>query len=157
MMICKTAKTNWWNSFEKEDDLDLFVLIAGDNDATSFDRFSSICVKSNCHGLIANQICGPHADNQARKGNSSWGYPDGKVEKLGGGEKIFYMDLPLPVENKYGPQYGQIMVDPDNPSWLVYNRDENGGYEHKCANQQWEQALGQMPDICPGESDMRVW
>ncbi len=126
MMICKTAKTNWWNSFEKEDDLDLFILIAGDNDARSFDRFSSICVKSNCHGLIANQICGPHSDNKARMGNSSWGYPDGKVEKLGGGEKIFYMELDLPVENTYGPQYGQIMVDPDNSSWLVYNRDENG-------------------------------
>jgi len=126
MMICKTAKTNWWNSFEKEDDLDLFILIAGDDDATSFDRFSTICVKSNCHGLIANQICGPDTDEQARKGNSSWGYPDGKVEILGGGENIFYLELPLPMENYYGPQYGQIMVDPDNPSWLVYNRDENG-------------------------------
>ncbi len=125
MMICKTAKTNWWNSFEKEDDLDLFILIAGDKDASSFDRFSSICVKSNCHGLIANQICGPDTDEEARKGNSSWGYPDGRVEKLGGGEKIFYMELPLPVENSFEPQHGQIMVDPDNPSWLVYNRDEN--------------------------------
>ena len=125
MMICKTAKTNWWNSFEKEDDLDLFILIAGDKDASSFDRFSSICVKSNCHGLIANQICGPDNDEKARKGNSSWGYPDGRVEKLGGGEKIFYWELPLPVENTYGPQYGQVMVDPENPSWLVYNRDEN--------------------------------
>ena len=126
MMICKTAKTNWWNSFEKEDDLDLFILIAGDDDATSFDRFSTICVKSNCFGLIANQICGPNTDKEARKGNSSWGYPDGRVEVLGGGEKIFYTDLPLPTENFYGPQLGQIMVDPDNPSWLVYNRDENG-------------------------------
>ena len=126
MMICKTAKTNWWNSFEKEDDLDLFILIAGDDDATSFDRFSTICVKSNCHGLIANQICGPDTDEKARKGNSSWGYPDGRVEILGGGENIFYLELPLPVENSYGPQYGQIMIDPDNPSWLVYNRDENG-------------------------------
>ncbi len=126
MMICKTAKTNWWNSFEKEDDLDLFILIAGDDDATSFDRFSTICVKSNCHGLIANQICGPDTDEKARKGNSSWGYPDGRVEILGGGENIFYLELPLPAENSYRPQYGQIMVDPDNPSWLVYNRDKNG-------------------------------
>ena len=126
MMICKTAKTNWWNSFEKEDDLDLFILIAGDKDAASFDRFSSICVKSNCHGLIANQICGPVTDKQARKGNSSWGYPDGRVEKLGGGEKIFYLDLELPVRDSFEPQQGQIMVDPDNPSWLVYNRDKNG-------------------------------
>ncbi|MEE9463397.1 MAG: nitrilase-related carbon-nitrogen hydrolase [Bacteroidales bacterium] len=125
MMICKTAKTNWWNSFKKEDDLDLFILIAGDKDASSFDRFSSICVKSNCYGLIANQICGPDTDEKARKGNSSWGYPDGRVDRLGGGENIFYLDLPLPVENSFGPQYGQIMVDPDNPSWLVYNRDEN--------------------------------
>jgi hypothetical protein len=125
MMICKTAKTNWWNSFEKEDDLDLFILITGDDDASSFDRFSSICVKSNCHGLIANQICGPDTDEKARKGNSSWGYPDGRVEMMGGGEKIFYKEFPLPVENSYGPQRGQIMVDPDNPSWLVYNRDDN--------------------------------
>lgn len=126
MMICKTAKTNWWNSFKKEDDLDLFILIAGDDDASSFDRFSSICVKSNCFGLIANQICGPDTVEKARKGNSSWGYPDGRVVKLGGGEKIFYMEIQLPVENSYGPQYGQIMVDPENPSWLVYNRDKNG-------------------------------
>ena len=126
MMICKTAKTNWWNSYEKEDDLDLFILIAGDKDATSFDRFSFICVKSNCHGLIANQICGPRSDEKTRKGNSSWGYPDGRVEILGDGEKIFYLDLQLPVKKVFGPQYGQIMVDPDNPSWLVYNRDENG-------------------------------
>jgi hypothetical protein len=125
MMICKTAKTNWWNSFGKEDNLDLFILIAGDKDASSFDKFSSICVKSNCHGLIANQICGPVTDEKARKGNSSWGYPDGKVERLGGGEKIFYLDLPLPVRDPYGPQQGQVMVDPDHPSWLVYNRDEN--------------------------------
>ncbi len=125
MMICKTAKTNWWNSYEKEDDLDLFILIAGDKDASSFDRFSTICVKSNCYGLIANQICGPAEEKEARKGNSSWGYPDGRVEKLGGGEKIFYKDLPLPVENSYQSQYGQIMVAPDNPSWLVYNRDAN--------------------------------
>jgi len=125
MMICKTAKTNWWNSYEKEDNLDLFILIAGDKNAASFDRFSTICVKSNCYGLIANQICGPEAEENARKGNSSWGYPDGTVEKLGGKERIFYSDLPLPIENAYRPQFGQIMVDPNNPSWLVYNRDLN--------------------------------
>ncbi len=33
MMICKTARTNWWNSYEKADNLDLFILIAGDKDA----------------------------------------------------------------------------------------------------------------------------
>ncbi|MCK4993050.1 MAG: carbon-nitrogen hydrolase family protein, partial [Bacteroidales bacterium] len=125
MMICKTAKTNWWNSYEKEDNLDLFILIAGDKDAASFNRFSTICVKSNCYGLIANQICGPETEENARKGNSSWGYPDGTVEKLGGEERIFYTDLQLPIENAYGPQFGQIMVDPKNPSWLVYNRDSN--------------------------------
>ncbi|MCD4710432.1 MAG: hypothetical protein K8R52_06260 [Bacteroidales bacterium] len=125
MMICKTAKTNWWNSYDKEDNLDLFILIAGDKDAASFDRFSTICVKSNCYGLLANQICGPETEENARKGNSSWGYPDGTVEKLGGEETIFYKDLLLPIENTYKPQVGQIMVDPDNPSWLVYNRDAN--------------------------------
>ncbi len=56
------------------------------------------------------------------------------------GENIFYLELPLPVENSYGPQYGQIMVDPDNPSWLVYNRDENGdagpqGHSEQAADQ----------------------
>ena len=123
MMICKTAKTNWWDSYEKEDNLDLFILIAGDKDASSFDRFSAICVKSNCYGLIANQICGPEDDG--RKGNSSWGYPDGTVVQLGGEERIFYKDLQLPIESSYGPQFGQIMVDPKNTSWLVYNRDSN--------------------------------
>ena len=48
------------------------------------------------------------------------------MEVLGGEERIFYLDLSLPAENSFRPQYGQVMVDPENPSWLVYNRDENG-------------------------------
>ncbi len=124
MMVCKTARTNWWNSFDKGDNLDLFILIAGDKDAASFDRFSSICLKSSSYGIIANQICGPEEDG--RKGNSSWGAPDGSVVNLGGGEAVFYVDLPLPIENLFKPRSGQLVVDPQHPSWLVYNRDENG-------------------------------
>lgn len=124
MMICKTAKTNWWNSYEKADNLDLFILIAGDKDARSFDHFSSICLKASCFGVLANQICGPEADG--RKGNSAQGTPGGSVEYLGGGETIFYADLPLPMEHRFEPRDGQIMVDPLHPSWLVYNRDRNG-------------------------------
>jgi hypothetical protein len=123
MMICKTLKTNWWNSYEKEDNLDLFILIAGDQDATSFDKFSTICNKSNCYGLLANQVTGK--PGEGRKGNSAWGYPDGKVEFLGGREQIFYTDFPVPVINEFKPQMGQLMVDPDNPMWMVYNRDNN--------------------------------
>ena len=123
MMICKTAKTDLWSIYGKEDGLDLFILIAGDKDATSFKRFPSICIKSNCYGLIANQVKGPASDEKARKGNSSWAFPDGRVEVLGGGEQIFYLDLPLPMQNTFAPQPGQIMTDPENPSWLVYNRD----------------------------------
>lgn len=123
LMICKTARTNWWDSYEKADNLDLFILIAGDNDAASFDQFSTICVKANCHGVLANQICGPK--EEGRKGNSSWAKPDGSVEVFGGGEKVIYLDLALPVVNVFGPQSGQIMVDPEHPMWLVYNRDED--------------------------------
>ncbi len=124
LMICKTARTNWWNSYEAADNLDLFILIAGDKDAASFDKFSSICLKSACYGIIANQICGPLPDG--RKGNSSWGAPDGSHVKLGGGETVFYVDLPLPIENLFKPLQGQVMVDPQHPAWLVYNRDANG-------------------------------
>lgn len=123
MMICKTAKTNWWNSYKKEDNLDLFILIAGDKDATSFDKFSTICNKSNCYGLLCNQITG--TDNEGWKGNSAWGYPTGKVDFLGGEEQIFYADLPITKVNEFKPQAGQIMVDPNNPMWMVYNRDNN--------------------------------
>lgn len=123
IQICKTAKTNWWDAYEKEDNLDLFILIAGDKDATSFDKFSTICNKSNCYGLIANQIRG--SEDTGRKGNSAWGYPTGEVDFLGGGEQIFYADLPIPIKNEFKPQAGQIMVDPNNPMWLVYNRNEN--------------------------------
>ncbi|NOY96795.1 MAG: hypothetical protein GXO81_10585 [Chlorobi bacterium] len=123
LLICKTAKTNWWNTYKKEDNLDLFVLISGDKDATSFDKFSTICNKSNCYGLIANQICGPV--EKGRKGNSAWGRPDGNVDFLGAGEQIFYANLPIPIKNEFKPQNGQIMVDPNNPMWMVYNRDKN--------------------------------
>ena len=126
MMICKSAKTDWWAGYGKEDELDLFILIAGDKDATSFERFPSICIKSNCYGLIANQICGPESEKKARKGNSSWAYPDGSVTVLGGDEQVFYLDLPLPIEKSFAPRPGQIITDPENPSWLVYNMDANG-------------------------------
>jgi predicted amidohydrolase len=123
MLICKSAKTHWWNTYEKEDNLDLFILIAGDQDATSFDKFSTICNKANCYGVLANQITGPESDG--RKGNSAWGYPDGSVNFLGGGGHIFYADLPIPVKNEFKPQPGQIMADPNNPMWMVYNRDND--------------------------------
>lgn len=123
MMICKTAKTNWWNSYDSRDDLDLFILIAGDQDATSFEYFPHICLKSNSYGLIANQIT--YEEGQIGKGNSSWGFPDGSFISLGGDEKIFYRELPLPIKDEFSPQHGQIMVDPENPSWLVYNRDND--------------------------------
>ncbi|MCG8687723.1 MAG: carbon-nitrogen hydrolase family protein, partial [Desulfobacterales bacterium] len=127
MQICKTAKVNWWNTYEKEDDLDLFILIAGDPDATSFDKFSTLCNKSNCYGLIANQITGDLSNG--RKGNSAWGYPDGSVVFLGGGEQIFYADLPIPIKKEFKPQKGQLMTDPINPMWLVYNHDKNNDGE----------------------------
>ncbi len=123
MMICKTAKTNWWNSYDSRDDLDLFILIAGDEDATSFEYFPHLCLKSNCYGLIANQIT--FRDGQKGKGNSAWGFPDGSLVSLGGEEQLFYRELPLPIKDDFSPQQGQIMVDPENPSWLVYNRDQN--------------------------------
>ncbi len=119
LMICKTAKTSQWSIYN-DADIDLFILIAGDDDATSFDRFGDICKAGGYHGVLANQMK-PVKDG---KGNSAWGYPDGKVTFLGGGEKIFYNTLPIPGGSSFLP--GQIIVDPDNPSGLVYNRDDNG-------------------------------
>jgi hypothetical protein len=113
MMICKTAKTNWWSSYKKEDNLGLFILIAGDNDGISFNKFSTICNKSNCYGLLCNQITGN--EKEGWKGNSAWGYPTGEVDFLGGEEQIFYTDFPVPIVNEFKPQRGQIMVDPNNP------------------------------------------
>ncbi|MHC4394341.1 MAG: serine hydrolase [Planctomycetota bacterium] len=92
MMICKTAKTPWWSTYN-DDNIELFVLISGDGDATSFTTFDDICSKTSCYGILANQVCGD--GDKGRKGNSAWGYPDGKVDFLGGGEKIFYNSLPL--------------------------------------------------------------
>ena len=87
IMICKTAKTDWWDVYACAG-IDLFVLVAGDRDATSFTRFGEICGLATCHGVLCNQICGP--EGEGRKGNSAWGYPDGAVEFLGGGEQIFH-------------------------------------------------------------------
>ena len=92
IMICKTAKTDWWDIYSCTG-IDLFVLIAGDRDGTSFTRFGEICRLAGCHGILCNQICGP--EGEGRKGNSAWGYPDGSVEFLGGGEGVFRRDLAL--------------------------------------------------------------
>lgn len=124
MMICKTAKTKLWNVYKKEDNIDLFILIAGDNDATSFDKFPEICKNLGCHGILGNLVHGP--EGSGRKGNSAWGFPDGRVEYLGGGEQIFYNGLPLPTKKTASPLPGQIIHDPHNPSRMVYNRDNDG-------------------------------
>jgi len=118
LMICKTAKTGQWSVYN-DADLDLFILIAGDDDATSFNRFGDICKAGNCYGVLANQM----KPGKDMKGNSAWGYPDGKVTFLGDGEKIFYNTFLIPDGGS--PLSGQIIVDPDNPSWLVYNKDNN--------------------------------
>ena len=123
MMICKTAKTDRWNIFQKDRNLDLFILIAGDNNAVSFDKFSTICNEGKCFGVLANQITGPK--DTGKKGNSAWGYPDGSVSFLGNREQIFYTELPIRIKDTYGAYKGQIISDPNYPDKMVYNKDVN--------------------------------
>ncbi|MHC4917379.1 MAG: PKD domain-containing protein, partial [Planctomycetota bacterium] len=117
MLICKDEKSSWWSTYN-DDDIDLFVLIAGDSNATSFGYFDDTCKGAKCHGILANQI----TDHGSGAGNSAWGYPDGTVNFLGGGEKVLYSTLPLPTAELTG----QIMVDPDTPRWMVRNQDSDG-------------------------------
>ncbi len=98
LMICKTAKTDRWSVYNGEN-LDLFILIAGDDDATSFTVFGDICKANHCYGILANQIKGQ--GNEGFKGNSAWGWPDGHVEHLGDGEGLFFQEL-FPACRKQG-------------------------------------------------------
>ena len=93
LMICKTAKTERWSVYN-EGSLDLFILIAGDKDATSFSRFGDICRANHCPGVLANQIKG--VGSEGYKGNSAWGTADGSVTYLGDREDVYYRDLDIP-------------------------------------------------------------
>jgi len=101
LMICKTAKTDWWKIYNEEK-LDLFILITGDDDATSFTVFGDICRANHCYGVLANQIKGH--DETGFKGNSAWGYPDGHVEYLGNREGLFFKELPLACSPQGGDE-----------------------------------------------------
>jgi predicted amidohydrolase len=91
MLICKDAKAGPWAKAFNNQRIDLYILIAGDDNGTSFTSFGGTCAGARCVGILANQV------TKAGKGagNSAIGTPDGKVRFLGGGEQVFYETLPL--------------------------------------------------------------
>ncbi|MFH1760132.1 MAG: nitrilase-related carbon-nitrogen hydrolase [bacterium] len=91
MLICKDLKSGSWYKAYNDDNIDLFILIAGDDNGISFSKFDNTCAEAHCHGILCNQITG----HGSGAGNSAFGYPDGTVDFLGGYEKIFYRYLSL--------------------------------------------------------------
>ena len=73
MLICKDAKTNWWKTYN-DDRLDLYVLIAGDDDGRSFGSFARTAAEARCHAVLANQV----TKKGKGKGNSAYAYPNGQ-------------------------------------------------------------------------------
>jgi predicted amidohydrolase len=91
MLICKDAKAGPWARAFNDRSIDLYVLIAGDDNGRSFGSFGRTCREARCLGILANQV----TKHGKGAGNSAWGFPDGTVTYLGGGEQVFYATLPL--------------------------------------------------------------
>jgi len=122
LLICKDAKTRWAKAYD-DADLDLFIVIAGDDDGKSFTSFAKTCRSAKCFGILANQV----TKKGKGRGNSAYGYPGGKTVFLGPGERVFYVTLALrpstapaaKTRPHAGPMPGQIVVHPTNPRWFV--------------------------------------
>jgi len=91
MLICKDAKEGPWARAFNDQSIDLYVLIAGDDNGQSFSSFGPTCKQARCVGVLCNQV----TKQGKGTGNSAVGTPDGKVRYLGGGEQVFYETLPL--------------------------------------------------------------
>jgi len=119
LLICKDAKSHWAEAYD-DANLDLYILIAGDDDGKSFGSFAKT---AKCFGILANQV----TKKGKGRGNSAYGYPNGKTVFLGPGEKTFYVTLALrsstapaaKARTHAGPLPGQIVVHPTNPRWFV--------------------------------------
>jgi len=117
MQVCKDMDGDGYVN-EMPADIDLLIGLNKDP-GRGWVKVDAGCEHAGCYGVGANWA----GDARHGGGNSGFVGPDGNViSEAGSGEKIVYATLPLPV----GPLKGQVMVDPANPAWLVYNRDLDG-------------------------------
>lgn len=87
LAICKDIYSPRVQAGYAADSVDLFVLVAADDDGVALgDALGALCARVGCPGVLVNQSIGA--------GNSAVVGPDGTVKRFGGGEEIFYADLP---------------------------------------------------------------
>jgi len=123
MQICKDMDGDGYVS-SMPTDIDLFIGINKD-DTRGWVKVDAGCAHAGCYGIGVNYA----GDAGAIGGNSGFCDTNGTmISEAGDGgygtnQCILYEMLPLPAT---GPLPGQIMVDPNDARWLVYNRDNNG-------------------------------
>jgi predicted amidohydrolase len=86
MAICKDVYLASVRASVAAGDVDLFLLPSADPDGRTLNLIEEACAQGGCKGIIANQ--------QIEQGNSAVITPSGAANYLGGGENIFYTELP---------------------------------------------------------------
>lgn len=127
MLICKDmdnsvgcSKCPAWDLSIAEHEMDLFLGISGDN-TRGWKKVVRGAQVANCFGIGANLA--QSTWDEAIRGNSGFVNQLGEViGEAGAGEKIIYKILPLKMKR---PLPGQLIPDPYNKSFVVYNRDHD--------------------------------
>lgn len=86
MAICRDVYLASVRASVAAGDVDLFLLPSADPDGRTLNLIEDACAQGNCKGIIANQ--------QIQQGNSAVIAPDGSASYLGGGEGLFFTELP---------------------------------------------------------------
>ncbi|MDB4583624.1 Ig-like domain-containing protein [Draconibacterium sp.] len=127
MLICKDMDNSLgcngcpdWDLQLASKNPDLIIGLNGD-ESRGWIKVVRACKNAECFGIGANLA--QNTWDERPGGNSGFVNPKGEViSEAGLGEKILYQTLPIKIKE---PLIGQIIADPHDPKYMVYNRDDN--------------------------------